>query len=211
MVRYSIKSRRQRPTPKTPNSQRWELRSCGLGVACLVAFAALGIQGAAQQQPQTQTPQATFRATQRLIVQSVFVKDKDGKPIEGLTAKDFIITEDGLPQDIAFVEYQRLATDAPAQVADPQAPVPLTARPAAPPTTAAPTVQTGISSPPSGDIRYQDKRLLVLYFVLSVCGSAIGEVVAAQKRWRADQLRSAMPSILPGSKRQPAPDGKEAL
>ena len=68
---------------------------------------------AQQQQPQTQTPQATFRATQRLIVQSVFVKDKDGKPIEGLTAKDFVITEDGQPQDIAFVEYQRLAVDVP--------------------------------------------------------------------------------------------------
>ena len=86
---------------------------------------------AQQQQPQTQTPQATFRATQRLIVQSVTVKDKDGKPIEGLTAKDFVITEDGQPQDIAFVEYQRLAVDVPrGRPADPQAPVPLTARPA---------------------------------------------------------------------------------
>ena len=28
--------------------------------------------------------------------------------IEGLTAKDFIVTEDGQPQDIAFVEFQRL-------------------------------------------------------------------------------------------------------
>jgi VWFA-related protein len=130
--------------------------------------------GLAQQQqpPLTQTPQATFRATQRLIVQSVFVKDKDGKPIEGLTAKDFTITEDGQPQDIAFVEYQRLATEAPPVAADPQAPVPLTARPAAPATTVAPTVQTGISSPPAGDIRYQDKRLLVLYFDGSSMGPA---------------------------------------
>ena len=39
------------------------------------------------------------------------VKDKKGKPIEGLTARDFVVTEDGVPQEIAFVEYQKL--DAP--------------------------------------------------------------------------------------------------
>jgi len=129
-------------------------------VIAFMLYASVGL--AQQQQPQTQTPQATFRASTRLIVQSVFVKDKDGKPIEGLTAKDFVITEDGQPQDIAFVEYQRLATES--APADPQAPVPLTAKPATTATGPAPAVTTQISSPPSGDIRYQDKRLLVLYF-----------------------------------------------
>ena len=133
----------------------------------VVALMLCATVGRAQQQqqppPLTQTPQATFRATQRLIVQSVFVKDKDGKPIEGLTAKDFVITEDGQPQDIAFVEYQRLATEPmPVQAADPQAPA----------TTVAPTVQNQISSPPSGDIRYQNKRLIVMYFDGSSMGPA---------------------------------------
>jgi len=132
-------------------------------VVAFMLCASVGL--AQQQQSQTQTPQATFRATTRLVVQSVFVKDKDGKPIEGLTAKDFIITEDGQPQDIAFVEFQRLATEPmPLQAADPQAPVPLAATPAATPTTVAPSVLTQISAPPSGDIRYQNKRLIVLYF-----------------------------------------------
>jgi hypothetical protein len=44
----------------------------------------------------------TFRTGQTLIVQTVTVKDKD-RPIEGLTAKDFTITEDGDPQVISFV------------------------------------------------------------------------------------------------------------
>ncbi len=82
------------------------------GLSVVMVFMLCASVGLAQQ-PQPQTPQATFRATQRLIVQSVFVKDKEGKPIEGLTAKDFVITEDGQPQDIAFVEYQRLAVDVP--------------------------------------------------------------------------------------------------
>ncbi len=179
-VRSAERGERDAADPNQPENEvvmRRSLRQRSLGagvrsaklavhaLACAVTIAALVVRGdAQQQQPQTQTPQATFRTTTRLIVQSVFVKDKEGKPIEGLTAKDFVITEDGQPQDIAFVEYQRLATEVPAQAADPQAPVPLTAKPATTATTVAPAVQTGISSPPSGDIRYQDKRLIVLYF-----------------------------------------------
>src|ERR1700730_3775518 len=65
----------------------------------------------ASQQP----PQQIFRATTHLIVQTVTVKDKRGKPVLGLTAKDFVVTEDGQPQDIAFVEYEALDA-APASV-----------------------------------------------------------------------------------------------
>ena len=132
----------------------------------ILVCAALGAQRGAAQQQQQQTPQATFRATTRLIVQTVFVKDKDGKPIEGLTAKDFVVTEDGQPQDIAFVEYQRLQGEpAPAQAAQaPAAPAPLPATPVATGALVAPTTDTQISTPPSGDIKYQNRRLLVLYF-----------------------------------------------
>ena len=64
--------------------------------------------------------QPTFRAGTRLIVEEVTVKDKDGKPIEGLTAKDFIVTEDGEPQTISFVEFQRLSNSSePSAAPDP--------------------------------------------------------------------------------------------
>ena len=76
-------------------------------VALLVA-GGLQASGTAQQ-AQPATPQPTFRSTTRLIVQTVMVKDKDGNPIRGLTEKDFVVTEDGKPQQIAFVEYQELA------------------------------------------------------------------------------------------------------
>ena len=44
------------------------------------------------------TTPATFQTSTQLVVETVVVKDKAGKPVEGLTAKDFIITEDGAPQ-----------------------------------------------------------------------------------------------------------------
>src|SRR5262249_29840354 len=101
-----------------------------------------------------------FRSGTRLIVETVSVKDKDGRPIEGLSAKDFVVTEDGEPQTISFVEFQRLPerrSEAP--ISGSQAPrvVPR----------ASPATQGQIIAPPPGDARYRDRRLLVLYFDLT--------------------------------------------
>ena len=35
---------------------------------------------------------------------------RKGTPIDGLTAKDFTLTEDGVPQTIRFCEHQQLPT-----------------------------------------------------------------------------------------------------
>src|SRR4051812_41397666 len=43
----------------------------------------------------------TIKVRTQLVVQTVSVNDKDGKPIEGLTKDDFILTEDGAPQTIS--------------------------------------------------------------------------------------------------------------
>ena len=37
----------------------------------------------------------TFKVTSHLVIETVSVTDKNGAPIEGLQAKDFIVTEDG--------------------------------------------------------------------------------------------------------------------
>jgi VWFA-related protein len=99
-----------------------------------------------------QTPAPTFRASTHLIVQTISVKDKSGKPIAGLTARDFVVTENGQPQQIAFVEYQPLDS-APAS-------------PSVPMTTVEPVTDTGVSIPLPGDVRYRGRRLVVLYFDL---------------------------------------------
>jgi VWFA-related protein len=118
--------------------------------------------------PQAQQPTPTFRTGATLIVQAVTVKDKDGRAVEGLTAKDFTITEDGQPQPISFVEFQRLPGGSNQPAGQPAAatppdtaavPAPFVATPAP-----AAAVQQQVSVPPPGDARYRDRRLLVLYF-----------------------------------------------
>ena len=128
---------------------------------CFVFVSFVFTPQAAVSQAAQQPPQPTFRTGTRLIVETVTVKDKEGKPIEGLTAKDFTITEDGDPQTISFVEFQRV--DAAAAPADsPVAPSPAT--PAPLPAAASPAVQPTIAGSAPGDIKYRNRRLLVLYF-----------------------------------------------
>src|SRR5215468_3378392 len=122
----------------------------------------------AGQQATPQTP--TFRTTTRLIVRTGTVKDKNGNPVEGLTAKDFIVTEDGEPQTIAFVEYQRLpsvniASNGQVTIGDalPDAPTAPVAAPSVNDEAGSPT-DAKISAGQPGDIRYRNRRLLVLYF-----------------------------------------------
>jgi VWFA-related protein len=122
---------------------------------------------AAQQQQTAQRP--TFRTSTRLVVRTISVKDGDGKPIEGLTASDFVVTEDGEPQIISFVEFQRLATTpvaTPAADAAPAVDVPPAPRPS-PASAAAPVTDAGIATAPPGDLKYRDRRLLILYFDLT--------------------------------------------
>jgi len=46
------------------------------------------------------------------VIETVILKDHAGNPIEGLTERDFIVTEDGVRQSIAICEFQKLE-DAP--------------------------------------------------------------------------------------------------
>ena len=92
----------------------------------------------------------------QLVVETVVVKDKNGNPIGGLTAKDFTVTENGVPQAISFCEHQKLPA----------------ASGGAPSTQSAPENikvydklgRTRILPEAPGNVRYKDRRLLALYF-----------------------------------------------
>jgi VWFA-related protein len=86
-----------------------------------------------------------------LVVEIVAVKDKDGKAIEGLTEKDFIVTEDNVPQTISVFQFEKF-DDTPA--AAPESTMPAMKAPPAP----------KVNQPSSGRSRFQDRRLLVLFF-----------------------------------------------
>src|ERR1700676_1782499 len=83
-------------------------------------FSFLLSAGAQQVGPNAASPSgaaATFQSNTQLVIETVSVKSKDGKPLENLSAKDFTVTEDGVPQTIRFFEYQKLqdtAADVPA-------------------------------------------------------------------------------------------------
>src|SRR5688500_12679477 len=49
-----------------------------------------------------------LRSSTQLVVQTVSVLGKDGRPVEGLTAADFTVTEDGVAQEVSLVEFEQL-------------------------------------------------------------------------------------------------------
>src|SRR5580704_16677991 len=50
----------------------------------------------------------TLSVRSQIVIETVVVKDKKGNTIDGLTAKDFTVTEDGVPQTIRFCEPQSM-------------------------------------------------------------------------------------------------------
>lgn len=126
-----------------------------LPLLCLAAALLLpGQQAGENTKPGATTP-ATFQTSTQLVIETVVVKDKSGKPVEGLIAQDFSITEDGAPQTIRFFEYQKLDQ---ALLESPLAPM------AAKIIQVPKLTKTQIAPEVPGSTRYRDRRLLALYF-----------------------------------------------
>jgi VWFA-related protein len=99
---------------------------------------------------------ATFSATTNLVVEAVVVKDKSGKEVEGLTAKDFTITEDGAPQVIKFFDYEKIPetlNSTPLPPAEIKDVVLMNKLP-----------HTTITTESGGTLMYRNRRLMALYF-----------------------------------------------
>ncbi len=135
----------------------------------LGVFVAMALAASAQQEPGLPQSSVTFTSTTQLVVVNVSAKDKDNNPIPGLTANDFVVTEDGKQQKIAVFEYQQLEEPAAPVAAQPAAVAPAKAAVAAKP------AQTAPPSP----VKYKDRRLLVLFFDLA--GMPVEDQMRAQQ------------------------------
>ncbi|MGH9605908.1 MAG: VWA domain-containing protein [Terracidiphilus sp.] len=77
-------------------------------VLFLAAAAGAGAQTIGTNAVPDQSQGFTLHIQSQLVVEAVTVKDKQGKFVPGLTAKDFTLTEDGVPQTIRYCEHQNL-------------------------------------------------------------------------------------------------------
>jgi VWFA-related protein len=160
----------------------------------LVLLTLIAAQAFAQQVGQNAPANAsgtyTLTAKAQLVVETVVVKDKQGKFISGLGAKDFTITEDGTPQTIRFCEHQDLAAEE----------TPLA--PAAPGTERIKLykqlTRTQIAPEAAENSRYKNRRLLALYFDMTAMRPAdqLRALSAAEKFLRTQMTSVDLVAIL---------------
>jgi VWFA-related protein len=122
------------------------------------------------QRPQTGTNSnglKTFNlggVSTQLVVEDVIIKSKDGSPVTGFKAGDFSILEDGKPQDIKVFEFQKLEDEALPQQQALQTRADAKQPAGTPEPPAKPVIAAQIAAEKPGDIKYKDKRLMVMFF-----------------------------------------------
>jgi VWFA-related protein len=148
------------------------------------------------QQIGTNAPQPGQEATytlsvkSQLVTESVIVKDKQGKFITGLTAKDFAVTEDGTPQTIRIFEHETLPVDV--------APLPPQTPSDENVTVYNRLARTAIAAEDNSARKYKDRRLLAMYFDMTTMRPADQQraLEAAQKFIRTQMTEADLVSIL---------------
>jgi VWFA-related protein len=168
----------------------------------LIVFAAAAVLPSAHRLA-AQQPPAVFRATSNLVRVDIVVRDRDGNPVRGLTADDFVVTEDNRPQQITSFTFEEIALD----TLPPVTPVPAAlgleqlqraAQQAI--VTVAPARPTGASpateAPPTPAAADQDvwagRRLMVLLFdTSSMQPEEIGRAVRSATTYVETQMTAA--------------------
>jgi VWFA-related protein len=148
----------------------------------------------AQQIGQNATPGntnvTTLSVRSQIVIETVVVRDKKGNTIDGLTAKDFTITEDDVPQTIRFCELQSMPSalsDVPLAPSGPED-IKIYNR----------LARTQIIPESPGNFRYKDHRLMALYFDMSAMRPAdqLRALAAAEKFIRTQMTTSDLISIM---------------
>jgi VWFA-related protein len=160
----------------------------------LIVVALIAAQASAQQIGQNAPANAsgtyTLTAKAQLVVETVVVKDKEGKFISGLGAKDFTITEDGTPQTIRFCEHQDLAAE--------ETPVTAAASGTEQIKLYKQLTRTQIAPEAPENSRYKNRRLLALYFDMTAMRPAdqLRALTAAEKFLRTQMTTVDLVAVL---------------
>jgi VWFA-related protein len=131
----------------------------------------------------------TFTTGTQLVVEAIVVTDKKGSPVEGLTAKDFTVAEDGVAQAIRFFDHQNLPQTSGAAPAESQPEhIHIYDK----------LGRTQISREEPGNARYKDRRLLALYFDMMAMppGDQLRALAAAEKFIRTQMTPADLLAIL---------------
>jgi VWFA-related protein len=155
-----------------------------------IASALAGAQQIGQNKSADASQNFTISVKVQLVVEAVVVKDKEGKPIHGLTAKDFAVTEDGVSQTVRICEHQDLAELAkPLPASNPESEdIELYKQ----------LARSQIAPETEDNERYKNRRLLALYFDMSAMNPAdqLRALAAAQQFIRTQMTTVDLVSIL---------------
>jgi len=132
----------------------------------------------------------TLSVKVQLVTEAVVVKDKNGHPIPGLTAKDFAVTEDGVPQTVRICEYQGLAAAS--------TPLPVSKPGTEDIKIYKKLAHTQIAPESVDNERYKNRRLLALYFDMSAMypPDQLRALSAAEKFLRTQMTSADLVAIL---------------
>ena len=133
-------------------------------LAALASLASAGAQQIGQNKQADASQEFTLSVKVQLVVEAVVVKDKEGKSIPGLTAKDFSLTEDGVPQTVRICEHQNLAAQS--------TPLPVLKAGDEDIKIYKKLAHTQIAPESVDKERYKNRRLLAIYFDMSAMGPA---------------------------------------
>jgi VWFA-related protein len=158
--------------------------------AVLLSALSVFAQQVGQNAPLDSNQTPTISVSTQLVVETVVVKDKQGKSIDGLTAKDFTITENGIPQSIRLCEHQDLPetpATSPSRLTTPED-LKLYYR----------LANSRILPEPPGSVRYKNRRLLALYFDMTAMPPVdqLRSLNAAQKFIRTQMQPADLVAIL---------------
>jgi VWFA-related protein len=147
-------------------------------------------QANAQPGAQPASGSIVFGAGVTQVVEDVFVRDKNGNTVGGLTAKDFVITEDNVPQTVVYCEFQQIIDRPVAELPTGLAPAIPAAEEQKPKADAITSIR--LEQEGAGDIKYRDRRLLALYFDMTAMPPPDqSRAFDAAQRFIARQMKSA--------------------